>query len=326
MMTRTITARNVNDMLPEAMYWLKVAGHYVESRNGPVARAPGPTILEYKTPAECVLFNKERDANPFFHLMEALWMLAGRKDLFFVKQFNSNMAKYAESDGTFHGAYGNRWRNQFSVDQIEEVGHELRCDPDSRRVVMSMWDSDADLGNIGSKDIPCNTHIYFQIMHNKLDMTVLNRSNDLVWGACGANAVHFSILMQFIAGALGRAMGTYWQISNNLHVYLEPHGKWRNDPTVLKNDCTVYPTVFPIYNSRYDLGENLHMIESFVGGGNAYGNSEFLTLVAEPMYTFYLKRRNQKVTDISILDKMPECDWKWAALEWVARRDLKEQK
>jgi hypothetical protein len=185
-----------------------------------------------------------------------------------------------------------------------------------------MWDTDTDLGNIDKKDLPCNTHIYFQLFHNKLDMTVLNRSNDLVWGACGANAVHFSLLMQFIAGALSKSLGTYWQVSNNLHVYLEPHGHWRNTPDVLKSDVDIYPMVYPIYSPRYNLGENLAMIENFVGGsGDYYANSEFLTLIAEPMYTFYLKRRNQKITDLSILEKMPECDWKHAALEWVARRD-----
>ena len=33
----------------------------------------------------------------------------------------------------------------------------------------------------------------------KLCMTVCNRSNDMLWGAYGANVVHMSMLQEFVA-------------------------------------------------------------------------------------------------------------------------------
>ena len=50
-------------------------------------------------------------------------------------------------------------------------------------------------------------------------MTVTNRSNDMIWGAYGANAVHMSVLLEYMAGMLGYGVGAYYQFSNNLHAY-----------------------------------------------------------------------------------------------------------
>ena len=50
-------------------------------------------------------------------------------------------------------------------------------------------------------------------------MTVCNRSNDMIWGAYGANAVHMSILMEYVAVAVNAPMGSYYQISDSFHIY-----------------------------------------------------------------------------------------------------------
>jgi hypothetical protein len=83
-----------------------------------------------------------------------------------------------------------------------------------------MW-SAKDLVHQKTKDVPCNTSIYFAVNgEGALDMTVCNRSNDLVWGALGANAVHMSVLQEYIAARLDRDVGQYYQFTNNLHGYL----------------------------------------------------------------------------------------------------------
>ena len=71
------------------------------------------------------------------------------------------------------------------------------------------------------KDYPCNTQIYFWERRGELNMTVTNRSNDMIWGAYGANAVHMSVLLEYMAAMLGYAVGTYYQFSNNLHAYTD---------------------------------------------------------------------------------------------------------
>jgi thymidylate synthase len=54
-----------------------------------------------------------------------------------------------------------------------------------------------------------------------LDLTVLCRSNDVVWGAYGANAVHFSVLQEYLAGRIGVDVGVMYQFSNNYHGYVD---------------------------------------------------------------------------------------------------------
>jgi hypothetical protein len=91
-----------------------------------------------------------------------------------------------------------------------------------------MWHSAFDLDS-PSKDVPCNLVITFQRDFNgHLDMTVFCRSNDIIWGAYGANAVHLSMLQEYMAIWIGCPIGTYRQISVNWHAYLEPFQKIEN--------------------------------------------------------------------------------------------------
>ena len=81
-----------------------------------------------------------------------------------------------------------------------------------------MWNPWGDLDS-SSIDIPCNTNIYFKIREGELQMTVCNRSNDMIWGAYGANAVHMAVLQEYVAAQLDVPMGKYYQISDSFHVY-----------------------------------------------------------------------------------------------------------
>ena len=183
-----------------------------------------PVATVYRCPDECVLLDPVRDANPFFHLYEALWILCGFNDVARVNYYSRQIAEYSDDAATFHGAYGHRMRLAYGMDQIEAVVDTLSRDPWSRRAVIGLWSPTLDIPqekNGAAKDIPCNTTVYFKIREGQLNVTVCNRSNDAVWGCYGANAVQFSILQQYIAARLGRAIGTYTQVSDSLHVYLD---------------------------------------------------------------------------------------------------------
>jgi len=220
----TINARNAHLALPEACRFILKYGEKRETRNGVVLQMPAPLTTCYGAPVERVVFWPERDANPFFHLFEALWMLAGRRDVAFVSAFNSNISKYSDDGEVFHGAYGYRWKSHFDVNQLGSIAFALKRNPQCRRQVLAMWDPKADLGNADSRDLPCNTHAYFQVAADgKLDMMVCNRSNDLIWGKYGANVVHFSFLLEYMAALIMRPPGRYWHTTFNAHVYLEPH-------------------------------------------------------------------------------------------------------
>jgi len=220
-----VQAKNVNEALGEGLSLLKKVAVKAPSRNGEVLVAPGPVITEYENPKDRVLFSPLRDANPFFHLMEALWMLGGHNDVAWPQQFNSKFGLYSDDGLTVHGAYGHRWRNHFGQDQLNHIIRLLRTEPTTRRAVLAMWHPEGDLWKRGTAypasgvDLPCNTHIYFSIGLTGLDMTVCCRSNDIIWGAYGANAVHMSILQEYIAAAIGVPVGSYFQFSNNFHAY-----------------------------------------------------------------------------------------------------------
>lgn len=207
------------------------------SRNGVVTRFRAPVIIAWRpTPVRFgarlyrVSYSARRNANPFFHLIESMWMLAGRNDVSLPVSLNQQIATYSDDGVTLAGAYGHRWRAAFGRDQILEAIEELRKNPGSRRVVVSMYNpsTDGDARRHGGKDIPCNTHLYFLRDGDSLDMTVCNRSNDIVWGACGANVVHFSLLHDFVASQVGLGLGAYYQVTNNAHFYEDRYGaEWR---------------------------------------------------------------------------------------------------
>ena len=215
----TIDVRNVHQAIPEGCYQMKNWGVQRDSRNGPVRMFPTPLTTVYQRPMERVEFWPTRDSNPFFHLMESIWMLAGRNDVAFVKQFSSGIAQFSDDGVNFNGAYGYRWRTWFGRDQLDEIVANLKADPNCRRQVLAMWDGHKDLSD-KCKDVPCNITATVQFnTSGALDLVVYNRSNDLIWGAYGANAVHFSVLLEYLAARLGVKVGRYYQVSANTHVY-----------------------------------------------------------------------------------------------------------
>jgi thymidylate synthase len=215
-----LLCRNANDGFLAAMYHLRNEGVVSESRNGSVLMSPGPVIVEMTNPLERVVWF--RRINPFLHFMEAMWMLAGRNDVDFVAEYTPRMRNYSDDGKTLHGAYGRRWFTHFTIDQVWECIKRLRKDPADRRAVISMWDPRTDV-NSGPyserKDVPCNTQILLAIRKQALDMTVINRSNDIVWGAFGTNSVHFTFLQELIACGIGVPVGRYFVMSNNFHMY-----------------------------------------------------------------------------------------------------------
>ncbi|KKK83371.1 hypothetical protein LCGC14_2794040, partial [marine sediment metagenome] len=142
-----LDVRNVNEALPKMLQHLEERGERTSSRAGEVIVAPTPVTTVYRKPMERVLFSPLRDANPFFHLIEALWMLAGKRDVATLTHYVRRMSDFSDDGITFHGAYGYRWRNHFFHDQIEVVLELLKSKPHSRRAVIQMWDNPIDLSS-----------------------------------------------------------------------------------------------------------------------------------------------------------------------------------
>ncbi len=319
-LTMEITVRNVNHALSAGLWWLKSAGVVEPSRNGPVWVSPEPVLTTYKKPVERVLFDPRRDANPYFHLFEALWMLAGKDDIGWPIYFNSKFGQYSDDGRTLNGAYGYRWREHFGKDQVSQIIEHMKKNRDTRRAVLQIWDPVVDLPP-WSKDHPCNIAAIFDLRGNALNMTVCNRSNDVIFGAYGANAVHFSMLQEYVAAALEASVGVYRQFSNNYHVYIDMHGSFITDPpgiVMYYDNGTVRP--YPLVSTDITAwNEDLSRFMTDPCGDTAYHDS-FFDDVAAPLYASWFDRKTKKNNGMLALSGAAMCDWTMACQEWIERR------
>jgi thymidylate synthase len=336
---KVIEARNVQEAFQKGMYHINLNGVRRESRVGDVLVSREPVTTVYEKPEERVLFWADRDANPFFHFMEGLWMLAGRNDVGWISQFSSNIAQFSDDGETFHGPYGYRWINHFvkktsddselyvPFNQLETIARMLRDNPNERRAVLQMWDAEADLGRVG-KDVPCNTTIYFKIgTDGRLNMTVLNRSNDIIWGAYGANAVHMSMLQEFMAAWIGVPIGRYWQVSNDYHAYVDVFEKHKSVLQVEASnpyDGEVRP--YPMVNGPIE--EWIGDLMMFMDEGPIPGMRDaFFRKVVGPIWNSWFAWKNtegsKRVRAEAGLAELAHCkapDWHRACTEWLQRR------
>jgi hypothetical protein len=316
--------RNVNHAVSEVLPFLLAHGERDESRNGPVLVAPAPVATVYTAPQERVLFSPLRDANPFFHLMESLWMLAGRDDVAFPLFFNSRFGEYSDDGVTVHGAYGYRWRKWFDFDQLRTIADELKANPKSRRCVLGMWDPRGDLG-VASRDLPCNTHIYFDCRNGLLNMTVCNRSNDAIWGAYGANAVHMSVLQEVMAMWIGVPMGVYRQVSNNFHAYTdkfdEHHlAKIADNARFTDYYSTQFTEASRVISVRQDNW--FADLERFLHNPKDDGRywDPFFNETAVPLYAAWEERKLKIGSGIELAREIAAPDWRIACVNWINRR------
>jgi thymidylate synthase len=117
-------------------------------------------------------------------------------------------------------------RKNFGLDQLQRAYSALRHNPDSRQVVLQLWDSRIDFpgqkGQARSLDIPCNVVSMLKVRNDRLEWLQVLRSNDVFLGL-PQNIVQFTYLQEVMSGWLGLQLGSYNQISDSLHVYNNEH-------------------------------------------------------------------------------------------------------
>lgn len=319
-----VTALNVPEAFTEMLLKMR---HYVvpeQTRNGPVRAFQCPVTLTISNPWQRVLTDPTRDANPFFHAMEFVWMMAGSNDSRWISQFNKRMMEFSDDGRTQYAAYGYRWRKWFQLDQAKKAIVMLKRNPQDRRIVIAMWDGANDLG-FQSKDLACNTHIYFRVVEGKLDMTVMNRSNDIIWGMLGANAVHMTMLHELIALAAGLRIGYYRVVSNNAHIY-ESVPNFNYYMTGVPHDDDVYfrhrnsraVVDFPLLKSGETYADFVADCEQLVNYGDTeFYRTQWMAAVGAPIYRLWYAR---KVNGVMNPAAIAADDWRIACEEWIGRR------
>jgi thymidylate synthase len=347
---KVIQAVNVNTAYPKGINFLQDYGIQRESRNGQVLVAPEPVTTHYRQPRERVLLSPQRDANPFFHLFEALWMLTGANDVALPAYFVPRMKEFSDDGELFHGAYGERWRHAGNedIDQLGLIVEKLHDNPDDRRIILQMWDVERDIGcDQLSRDVPCNVIAKFEIspafssvgaeLEPQLNMVVFNRSNDIIWGCYGANAVQFSMLQEYLAAHIGVNVGWYEHVSTNFHAYtkmwdkhypltdpypfMDPYGRM-DGPLQIETLVTNPATFDEECLTVIEYARTPHIIPDLK---TEEMHNRFFHTVCNPMlwaYAYY--RRGQLKEAICTIEKAilenREIDWLVAGEQWLRRR------
>ena len=323
--------------LREVLDALASHGITEDSRNGPVIRFPAPVCLEYVNPRRRLLTDPLRDANPFFHLFETLWMFAGMDEIQPLLLFNSGMAQYSDDGVKLRGtAYGHRWRSKWG-DQLRTVIQKLTDNPEDRRIVMSMWDP-AEIFLREGKDFACNLQVLFstrpavykgsspstkEFQRRLLDMTVTNRSNDVIYGAMGSNMFHFSMLHELVAHHANLELGTYYQMANNLHLYTEMDTQkkiWQS-----RNDIMAVSDESPDHSlTDEDAPMDIFQYGTYVrSSGSEMPTNSYLKNVVHPLISAYRIYKTKTLTGIEV-PLSRRYDMAISLIEHCSSRQLRE--
>lgn len=180
--------------------------------------------------------------------METIWVLAGRQDIGWLREYLPRAADFSDDGTTWRAAYGPRLRNWNGIDQLGEVRKLLCSDPLTRRAVMSLYDPACDF--VDSKDIPCNNWLHWMMRDGKLHLTIGVRSNDVLWGFSGINAFEFSVLHEAMAHWTGNVVGDVTYLASSFHVYRRHYERAARIVDAFRNvtcyDFGVLPAAFRV--------------------------------------------------------------------------------
>lgn len=172
---------------------------------------------------------------PGIAAVESAQLLAGESRAQLVMNVGPTFANFVEDDGEFWGAYGRRTNGQF-----EQIEKRLKADAYSRQAHVTIWDHRLDLED-GRKDFPCTVSYTFMLRNDKLHMTTLMRSNDVLLGL-GYDGFQHSRVQIAMASVLGVEVGEYRHHAVSLHIY-ERDFDMVDKLTMSQKEPTFFPAI-----------------------------------------------------------------------------------
>ena len=160
---------------------------------------------------------------------ELRWFLKGRTDIKYLQDNNCHIwdgdyEKSGRTDGDLGPIYGKQWRDwsvrndgsyDGSIDQISNLIHELKTNPDSRRLMVSAW-------NVGELDKvvlpPCHYSFQCYVADGELSLMWNQRSADLFLGV-PFNISSYGLLLLLLCEATGLKPGTLIGSFGDVHLY-----------------------------------------------------------------------------------------------------------
>lgn len=154
-------------------------------------------------------------------IYELLWFLKGDTNIQYLKENGVSIwDEWADADGNLGPVYGHQWRSWTGADgktydQIKDVLHQLKSNPDSRRMIVNAWNV-ADLPKMALS--PCHALFQFYVADGKLSCQLYQRSADTFLGV-PFNIASYALLTMMMAQVSGLKPGEFIHTFGDAHLY-----------------------------------------------------------------------------------------------------------
>ena len=175
--------------------------------------------FEIQEPRANAILNSTVKRNWSIEYAEAEWQwyLSGDRNISRLGKLYGKVPaiwkRMADAEGNVNSNYGWQWNRNGQLDKV--IG-QLQNNPDTRQAAISIYDG-KEISDY-TYDTPCTYAVQFTILNNKLNMSVVMRSNDLWYGFCN-DQYQFSNLQKLVAHETEYDVGIYYHFAHNLHLY-----------------------------------------------------------------------------------------------------------
>lgn len=140
-----------------------------------------------------------------------------------MKEFAAKIASddaFAKQYGELGPVYGYQWRHWpdgkgGEIDQLSNLIHNLKNNPDSRRHIISAWNV-ADIEDMTLP--PCHSLFQFYVIDNKLSCQLYQRSADAFLGV-PFNIASYALFTMMIAQVCNFELGDFVHTFGDAHIY-----------------------------------------------------------------------------------------------------------
>jgi thymidylate synthase len=154
-------------------------------------------------------------------IYELLWFLSGNTNNQWLKERGVSIwDEWAAPNGDLGPVYGYQWRswpapNGEHIDQIKEIIHTIKTNPDSRRIIVSAWNV-ADIPKMALA--PCHAFFQFYVANGKLSCQLYQRSADIFLGV-PFNIASYALLTHMVAEQCNLEPGEFIWTGGDCHLY-----------------------------------------------------------------------------------------------------------
>ncbi|KOO58119.1 thymidylate synthase [Rheinheimera sp. KL1] len=165
---------------------------------------------------------------------ELLWFLKGDTNIQYLKDNKVTIwNEWATEQGDLGPVYGAQWRSWQTpdgrvIDQISQLIHDIKTNPDSRRLIVSGWNpavlpdtkfSPKDNAAMGKQALPpCHTLFQFYVHDGKLSCQLYQRSADIFLGV-PFNIASYALLTMMVAQVCDLTPGDFVHTFGDAHLY-----------------------------------------------------------------------------------------------------------